>query len=335
MIQNESELEDRLSEPTPEVVEVLARTPGDILFLGAAGKMGPSLARMAKRAVGDGRRVIAVSRFGNGGEDVFTAHGIDTIRCDLMNEAEVAKLPDAANLVYMASRKFGSTGDEYTTWAINCVLPGNVCKKYRNSRIVAFSTGNVYPLTRPETGGPTEADGPNPVGEYGMSALGRERVFEYYSRYLGIPIAIVRLNYACDLRYGVLVDLAKKVLAGEPVDLAMGYFNTIWQGDANAMTLRAFEHAASPLRVFNMTGPEVLSVRDVCLQYGKHFGVEPRFAGKEAETALLNNATLGIATLGPLRVPTAELVEWVANWLKCGGRLLHKPTHFEARDGKF
>jgi len=338
MFQNETELEDALSEPTPQVIETLSRHGGDIVFLGAAGKMGPSLARMAKRAsdaAGVKRRVFAVSRFSSGGEEAFTAHGMYAIRCDLLNESEVARLPDAPNVVYMPGRKFGSTGDESTTWAINCYLPSLVCKKYAKSRVVAFSTGNVYPFTRPETGGPLETDALNPVGEYGMSALGRERMFGYFSRALGVPVAIIRLNYAVDLRYGVLVDIAQKVKAGESIDLAAGYFNTIWQGDANAMTLRAFDHCETPPRVFNVTVPEVMSVRKIAERFGDLFGVKPRFTGTEADTALISNATAALAALGPLRVPNSQLIEWVADWLTRGGRLLSKPTHFEARDGKF
>ena len=338
MFTTEAQLEDALSEPTPQVTETLARHPGDIIFLGAAGKMGPSLARMAKRASDAGgtkRRVFAVSRFSAGGEDAFTAHGVEAIRCDLLDEAEVAKLPGAPNVVYMPGRKFGSTGDEGTTWAINCYLPSIVCKRYAKSRIVAFSTGNVYPFTRPETRGPTEDSPLLPVGEYGMSAMGRERMFGYFSRALQIPVAIIRLNYAVDLRYGVLVDIAQKVKAGEPVDLAMGYFNTIWQGDANAMTLRAFDHCAVPPRPFNVTGPTVLKVRDVCERFAKRFGVAPKFTGTEADAALISNAAGGIAALGPLRVSESQLIDWVADWLLRGGRLLAKPTHFEARDGKF
>jgi nucleoside-diphosphate-sugar epimerase len=247
----------------------------------------------------------------------------------------VEKLPDAASVVYMPAKKFGATGDEATTWAVNCYLPALVCKKYRQSRIVAFSTGNVYPLTSPASGGPTEAHLPNPVGEYGMSALGRERMFEYFSRTQGIPVSIIRLNYACDLRYGVLVDLARKVFAGEPVDLAMGYFNTIWQGDANALTLRAFDHCAVPPRVFNVTGPETLRVRSVCERFGERFGRPPRFTGAESETALLSNAAATLAELGPPRVTADQLIDWVADWVSGGGRLLNKPTKFEARDGKF
>jgi nucleoside-diphosphate-sugar epimerase len=338
MFTSEAELEDALSEPTPQVIETLVRHPGDIIFLGAAGKMGPSLARMAKRAsntAGTKRRVIAVSRFSSGGEDAFTSHGVEAIRTDLLNEIEVAKLPDAPNVVYMPGRKFGSTGDEGTTWAINCYLPAIVCKKYAKSRIVAFSTGNVYAFTRPDSDGPTEDTPLAPVGEYGMSAMGRERMFGYFSRLLSIPVAIIRLNYAVDLRYGVLVDIARKVQAGEPVDLTMGYFNTIWQGDANVMTLRAFDHCEVPPRAFNVTGPSVLKVRDVCEHFAKRFGVPPCFTGTEADTALISNATAGIAALGPLRVSLEELTDWVADWLKRGGRLLAKPTHFEARDGKF
>jgi nucleoside-diphosphate-sugar epimerase len=338
MIRTEDDLEDRLSEPTPAVVETLARVPGDIVFLGVAGKMGPTLARMARRAsdaAGVKRRVVGVSRFSAGDDAGLREHGIETVRCDLLNESEVAKLPDAANVVYMPARKFGATGDEAATWAVNCYLPAIVCKKYRASRIVAFSTGNVYPLVPVASGGSRETDSPNPVGEYGMSALGRERMFEYFSRTLGIAVAIIRLNYACDLRYGVLVDLARKVFAGEPVDLAMGYFNTIWQGDANMLTLRALGHCTVPPRVFNVTGPEALSVRTVCERFGELFGKPPRFAGSEADTALLSNATATLAELGPLRVPTDQLIDWVADWVANGGRLLNRPTKFEARDGRF
>jgi nucleoside-diphosphate-sugar epimerase len=338
MFTSEAELEDALSEPTARAVETLARHPGDIVFLGAAGKMGPTLARMAKRASDDAgakRRVIAVSRFSAGGEEAFTAHGVEAVRCDLLNEEEVKRLPDAPNVVYMPGRKFGSTGDEGTTWAINCYLPALVCKRYATSRIVAFSTGNVYAFTRPDTGGPTEVAPLAPVGEYGMSALGRERMFDYFSRSLGVPVCIIRLNYAVDLRYGVLVDLARKVQAGEPIDLAMGHFNAIWQGDANAMTLRAFDHCAVPPRAFNVTGPEVLSVRQACGRFAERFGVAPHFVGTEADTALLSNAAAGIAALGPPRVSSEALIDRVADWLLRGGRLLAKPTHFEARDGKF
>jgi nucleoside-diphosphate-sugar epimerase len=331
---SEAELDDRLSEPPADVVELLARLGGDFVLLGAAGKMGPSLARMVKRAVG-GRRVVAVSRFTGGGEDLFRDHGIETARCDLLDEAAVAGLPDAANVIAMTGRKFGSTGDEPATWAMNAYLPAVVCKKYRRSRIVAFSTGNVYPFVLAAGGGSREADPPAPVGEYGMSALGRERMYDYFARTLNIPTAIIRLNYACDLRYGVLVDLARKVWEGRPVELAMGYFNTIWQGDANAQTLRAFAYVGVPAWVVNVTGPEVLSVRAVCEEFGRRTGKTVRFVGDEAATALLSNTDKAQAFWGRPGVSTEALTGWVVEWVMAGGRLLGKPTHFEARDGRF
>ena len=334
MFTSERELEDALSEQTPQLREMFTRIPGDILLLGAAGKMGPSLARLAKRSA-PGRRIIAASRFTSGGEAAFTDHGIETVRCDLLNESDVAKLPDAPNVVYMPGRKFGCSGDASTTWAINCYLPALVCRRFRSSRIVAFSTGNVYPFFPVAGRGPTEAEPPNPVGEYGMSALGRERIFEHFSKTLGIPVAFIRLNYACDLRYGVLVDIARKVFAGEPVDLAMGHFNTIWQGDANAMTLRALEHCTVPPKSFNVTGQEVLSVRAVSERFARMMNRPVRFTGTEAATALISDAAAGIAALGPIRVPVDALLEWVADWVLRGGRCLNKPTHFEERAGRF
>jgi nucleoside-diphosphate-sugar epimerase len=337
-VRTEADLETLLSEPTPEVIATLARLDGDIVVLGAAGKMGPSLARMAKRATDAAatrRRVIGVSRFSSGGEDAFRNHGVETIRCDLLNEDEVARLPDAPNIVFMTGRKFGSTGDEATTWAMNSYLPGLVCRRYRQSRIVAFSTGNIYGLTPVASGGSREEDAPRPTGEYAMSCLGRERIFEYFSRSLGIPTALIRLNYATDLRYGVLVDLARRVVAGEPIDVSMGYFNTIWQGDANAMTLRAFDHVASPALPINVTGPELLSVRTIAKRLGELLGRSVQFSGTEADTALLSDATLGLKLLGRPRISADRLIEWVADWVARGGRSLDKPTHFESRDGKF
>lgn len=334
----EDELDDRLSEPPPQLVEALGRLSGDIVVLGVAGKMGPTLARMARRAsdaAGARRRVVGVARFSAGGEAAVRAHGVEAVRCDLLDPAAVARLPDAANVVFLAGRKFGSTGDEAATWAINAYLPGVVCERYRGSRIVALSTGNVYGLTPVARGGSREDDPPRPVGEYAMSGLGRERVFEHFSRAHATPVALVRLNYACDLRYGVLVDVARKVWAAQPVDLGMGYFNTVWQGDASAMALRALTHAASPPWVVNVTGPEVLSVRTVAERFGERMGRPARFSGTEADTALLSDARRGLDVLGPLRVGTDQLVEWVARWVMAGGRSLGKPTHFESRDGRF
>jgi nucleoside-diphosphate-sugar epimerase len=334
----EEDLEGLLSEPTAEVVAMMGRLEGDLILLGVGGKMGPSLARTARRAsdmAGVRRRVIGVSRFSGGGDRALQAHGIETVRCDLLDPDAVARLPDAANVVYLAGFKFGATGNEASTWAVNSYLPGVIGHKYRASRIVAFSSGNVYGLAPVAAGGSREADPPQPVGEYAMSCLGRERVFEYVSRSFGTPVALIRLNYACDLRYGVLVDLARQVLAGEPVDVTMGYFNTIWQGDANAMALRAFEHAASPPWVVNVTGPELLSTRDVCERFGKLFDRPVAFTGTEAPTAILSNARDGSSVLGRPRVAADQLIDWVASWLARGGPTLGKPTRFESRDGRF
>jgi len=337
-IETEAQLETWLSEPTPEVIETLGRLPGDLVLLGVAGKMGPTLARMAKRAsdaAGVRRRVIGVARFSDGGQETLAAHGIETIRCDLLNEDEAARLPEAPNVICMAGRKFGSTGDEPLTWAMNAYLPAIICRKYRHSRIVAFSTGNVYGLSPPASGGSRESDPLQPIGEYAMSCLARERLFAYFSRALNTPMAILRLNYACELRYGVLVDLAQRIVCGEPIDLAMGYFNVIWQGDANAMTLRALAHVSTPPWVVNMTGPETLSVRDVCIRLGELLGKPVHFSRSESTEALLSNASIGLERLGPPRVSAAELAEHVADWIARGGRTLGKPTHFESRDGKF
>jgi hypothetical protein len=337
-IQNEDELEAALSEPTPEVVETLCRLRGDVILLGAGGKMGLSLARMARRAsdaAGVSRRVIGVSRFAGGGDAAFQAAGIETIRCDLLNDDEVARLPDAENVAFMTGKKFGSSEDTASTWAMNSYLPAVVCRKFCHSRIVAFSTGNIYGLTPVARGGSLESDAPEPVGEYAMSCLGRERMFEYFGRSLSIPLALVRLNYACDLRYGVLVDLARQVWTGQAVDLTMGHFNTIWQGDANACTLRAFDHVGVPPFLINVSGPELLGVRAVCEQFGTIMEKPVRFTETESELALLSNSRRAVELFGLPRVTGGQLVEWVADWVMRGGSHLGKPTHFESRSGRF
>ena len=339
-INDEETLDELLTRPTPQVVETLRRLAGDILVLGVAGKMGVTLARMARRAVdeADGepsRRVIGVARFTSGGEAEFNRHGVETLRCDLLDEAAVAKLPDAPNVVFLAARKFGSTGDEPLTWAMNAVVPAIVARRYAKNRIVALSTGNVYPLVPCDSNGSREADPPQPIGEYAMSCLAKERVFEYYSRANGTLVSIVRLNYACDLRYGVLVDIAQKIWRGEAVDLAMGYFNTIWQGDACAMSLRALEYAASPPWIVNVTGLERLSVRTAAEKLGRLMNKPILFEGNEAETALLSDASTALAKLGPLQMTADDLLQNVAHWVMHGGRTLNKPTHFEVRDGRF
>ncbi len=338
-IRDVEHLEDLLSEPTDAVIDTLGRLDGDLLLLGVGGKMGPTLARMARRAsdaTGVRRRVLGVSRFsGDGLEERLRAHGVETLRGDLLDPAQLAALPDAANVVFMTGMKFGSTGQEALTWAMNSYLPGMVAQRYRGSRIVAFSTGNVYGLSPAYLGGSRETDAPAPVGEYALSCLGRERIFEHFSRTLGIPMALLRLNYATELRYGVLVDLAQRVLAGDPVDLAMGCFNAIWQADANAMALGAFAHVSSPPLVLNLAGPEVLSVRRVAEEFGRLLNRPVRFDGIEAGDALLSNGQLGHRLFGYPRVTAGQMVRWIADWLGRGGPTLGKPTHFEARDGKF
>lgn len=333
------ELEDRLSEPTPACIATLARHPGDMVILGVGGKMGPTLARMAVRAsqaAGVARRVIGVARFSESGlRERLEAWGVETIAADLLDRAQLAALPDAPLVVSMAGRKFGSTGQEPLTWAMNAYLPALVCERYRGSRVVAFSTGNVYGLAPVTSGGAVETDALRPVGEYAMSCLGRERMYQHFSVADGTPIALIRLNYACELRYGVLVDLAQKVWAGEPIDLAMGAFNVLWQADANAMSLAAFDQCASPAAIVNVAGPETLSVRDACRELGRLLQRPVIFLGAEAPDALLNNASAALARYGSPRVPPDVLLRWIADWMRRGGPLLGKPTHFEARDGKF
>jgi nucleoside-diphosphate-sugar epimerase len=339
VIHTVEELEDRLSEPTQGVIETLGRLQGDLILLGAGGKMGPSLARMARRATdtaGVRRRILAVSRFSDGQTEAFLqAHGVETVRCDLLDPAQFEQLPDAPNVVFMTGMKFGSTAQEALTWAMNAYLPGMVCQKYRRSRIVAFSTGNVYGLTPVALGGSVESDVLRPLGEYAMSCVGRERIFEHFSRRLYIPVVLLRLNYATELRYGVLVDVARRVQGQEPVDLAMGHLNAIWQGDANAEALQAFDLAAHPPRVLNLAGPELLSVRRIAEQFGRLLDKAVVFQGTESAEALLSKAQEVHKLFGFPRVDVAQMVEWIAAWVRAGGVNLGKPTHFEVRDGAF
>ena len=338
-IRDVDHLEELLSEPSAHAVDAMRRLNGDIVILGVAGKMGPTLARMARRALdaaGRSARVIGVSRFSAAAQQAaLERHGIETIRCDLLDEAALAQLPDAPNVIFMAGRKFGSTGDEPLTWAMNTHLPTLACRRYRTSRIAAFSTGNVYGLMPNGHGGSREEDSPNPVGEYAMSCLGRERMFEYFSRTHQTPVVILRLNYASETRYGVLVDLARRVLKREPIDLTMGYFNVIWQADANAMALAALAHTAAPAAIVNLAGPEELSVRATCIQLARLLNVEVSFTGREARDALLSNGARGWELLGAPRVNAAQLLVWTADWVRRGGASIDKPTHFESRSGRF
>ena len=338
-IRDVDHLEELLSDPSPAAIDAMRRVEGDIVILGVAGKMGPTLARMARRALdaaGLPGRVIGVSRFSSPApQRALEQHGVETIRCDLLDEEALARLPDAANVIFMAGRKFGSTADESLTWAMNTHLPALVCRRYRTSRIAAFSTGNVYGLTSNGRGGSREDDVPAPVGEYAMSCLGRERMFEYFSRAHRTPVAILRLNYATEMRYGVLVDLARRVRQGEPIDVTMGYFNVIWQADANAMALAALAHASSPPFIVNLAGPEELGVRAACTELARLLGVAVSFTGQEARDALLSNGARGWERLGAPRVDASRLLAWTADWTQRGGESLDKPTHFESRSGRF
>jgi nucleoside-diphosphate-sugar epimerase len=337
---SEAELDELLSAPTPESVEAISRLGGDLAVLGAGGKMGPSLARLARRSLdeaGLAHRVICVSRFGSGGlAEHLRAQGIETIACDLLDRTELAVLPDVPNVVYLAGFKFGASDAPHRTWAMNAYLPAIVAERYAAARIVALSTGNVYPQVQPSSGGATEATPPAPVGEYAQSCLARERMFEYMAEACGTRSVLIRLNYATDLRYGVLLDIAHRVWRGEPVDVAMGWINTIWQGDANAVLLRAFDLCSAPPDVLNLTGSELLSVRETACELARLLGrPAPRFEGEEGETALLNDATRCHTLFGPPRVPAATLIEWTAAWVAGGGPTLGKPTHFETRDGRY
>ncbi len=334
-IADEEALEEVLSRPDAALAVDLAATPGDILVLGAAGKMGPTLCRLAKRA-DPARRVIAVARWSEEGLRArMEAWGIECLTADLTDRAALAALPDAPNVVFMAARKFGSTGNEALTWAMNVLLPAMVAERYASSRIVFFSTGNVLPLVPVASGGADDATAPAPIGDYAASCLGRERVFQHAAATRGTPCFGIRLNYAIDLRYGVLADIAAKVLEGRPVPLAMGHANVIWQGDANAWTLRALRRAAPECPILNVTGPETVSVRWVAQRFGARFGRAPMLEGQEAPDALLSNAARAFATFGYPRVALETMLCWVADWVAQGGRSLGRATKFEVRDGRF
>jgi nucleoside-diphosphate-sugar epimerase len=338
-VENVAALDDALSEPSDATVAALRALPGDIVILGVGGKMGPTLARMAARAstiAGVRRRVFGVSRFSSSGlPEQMEAWGVEPIQADLLNREAYDRLPDAPNVVYMAGMKFGTSGQEALTWAMNAHIPALVCERFPESRIAAFSTGNVYGLTPSASRGSSESDPPGPIGEYAMSCLGRERMFEHFSRTRGTPVAILRLNYATELRYGVLVDIAERVRAGRAVPLAMGHLNAIWQGDASAMSLQALAHAASPPVILNIAGPEVLSVRALAQAFGEQLGAPVQFEGVEAPDALLSDARKAFALFGMPRVGTAQMISWIADWTRRGGASLGRPTHFEERAGNF
>lgn len=333
---NVTELEALLSAPDDATTHALATLDGDVLILGAGGKMGPTVARMARRAIADAtRRVIAVSRFTSAGtEAALRAAGVDTIRADLADPTAVAALPDAPNVLWMAGQKFGTTNDPVGTWTQNVVASVHAAERYAGSRVVCFSTGNVYPRTEVAAGGSHERDTLAPVGEYAASCVGRERVFEAVARRAASPLLLYRLFYACDLRYGVVTDIAQRVLTRTPIDLAMGYANVIWQGDANRLALRALGVAASPPVALNVSG-RMVQIRDVAEMLGGFAGIAPIFLGEEREDALLANVDALAGCLPYTPLPLDVLCEWAIAWLAQGGVVLNKPTRFETRDGTF
>jgi nucleoside-diphosphate-sugar epimerase len=339
-ITTEQELEDALSEPYSEDIEFAEELEGDVMVLGAAGKMGPSLVRRILRAserAGTDRTVYAVSRYSDPAvraalDDI---DGCETIQADLLEEGSLASLPDCRNVIYMVGMKFGTSGREPQTWAINSYLPGEVARRFDDSRIVAFSTGNVYPPVPVDSGGPTETDDTGPVGEYAQSCLGRERVFQYFAERNDTPTCLFRLNYSVEARYGVLVDIANWVYEGESVPLATGYVNVIWQGDANSACFRSLELTDSPAETLNVTGPETLSVRTVAEQFADRFGRQVTFEAEEHETALLSDASRATEIFGEPKVPTEAVVDLVASWIRQGNPTMDKPTKFHVRSGEF
>lgn len=332
-------LDDFLSVPTDGVVDTLRRHAGDVLVAGAGGKMGGTLCLMlveAMRRAGLSRRVMAVSRFSSAkSRELLESHGVETIACDLIDRAAVEALPDAPAVIFMAGQKFGTSDAPELTWAMNTVVPAIIAERFRHSRIAAFSTGCVYSLTSVQSGGSREDSPTAPPGEYAHSCLGREGVFRYFSKRHGTPVSLVRLNYSVEPRYGVLVDIGRRLLADQPVDLTMGHVNLIWQRDACAHAIQCLDLAASPAVPVNVTGPGILSVRALAEELGRRLGKAPCFSGTEGPLAWLNDAAFSHAKFGPPPTPLSDMLDWTAAWLLQGGGTLDKPTHFEAGDGKF
>lgn len=329
------QLEDLLSEPSAALIEDFGKAPGAIMVLGVGGKMGPTLARMAKRA-DPARRVIGVARFSEPGlREQLQDCGVECIEADLLDYEALAALPDAPNVVFMAGRKFGSTGNEALTWAMNGHVPALVAQRFARSRIVVFSTACVYPFVEVDGDGADETFSPlSPIGEYANSCVARERMFEYFSQAQQTPGRQLRLSYAIDMRYGVLRDVAEKVQRREPIDISMGYANLIWQGEANERALRALAHCETPMSPLNLSGPKV-SIREIAVGLGRRLGAEPEFTGSEAQSALLVNCGLAYRLFGAPEVGIETMLDWTADWIKRGGASLDKPTHYEARDGKY
>jgi nucleoside-diphosphate-sugar epimerase len=329
----------QLLAPSPDLLADIRNIEGDIIILGVGGKMGPALARLAKQAVdiaGLHKRIIGVARFSEPGlKKQLEEEGIETISADLLNDEELNALPDTPNVLYLAGTKFGTSGRESMTWAMNSYLPGRVAEKFNNSRIVVFSSGNVYHLTDIAIGGATEERLPEPVGEYAQSCLGRERLFQFGSSKYHTPVLIYRLNYANDVSYGVLLEIAKSVKENRPIDLRMGHVNVIWQGDANEIAIRCLLHCSAPPKILNVTGPETISIRWLAGEFGKIFRQTPQFINHEEPTALLSNAAECFRLFGYPRTTLKQMVEIVAEWLAQGGHTISKETHFQERRGQF
>jgi nucleoside-diphosphate-sugar epimerase len=337
---SEAELEDLLSEPPQYLLEAWSKLPGDILVLGAGGKMGLPLCRMAKRAAqtcGTAGRVVAASRFSDASvASRLQEHGVEVVQGDLLNRKFVCSLPKLPLVVAMTGQKFGTSSGAWRTWMTNTYLPAITCEHFADSRIAAYSTGNVYGYVAVSEGqGKLEESELTPVGEYGMAALGRERIYEHYSRECGMRTSIIRLNYAVEMRYGLLVDIAARVKARKPIPLAMGYANVIWEADACAAGLASLTYAASPPFVLNVTGPEVLSCRAVAQRFGELFGVPVEFEGQEAAEALLSDASKAMELFGRPRFSPDLLMDWIAEWMVKGGKQWDKPTHYENTSGQF
>jgi len=333
---DEEQLEDFMTAPSDALRTDLKSAPGDIVVLGVGGKMGPTLARLAKRS-DPNRRVIGVARFSEAGlRERLQSWDIECIEADLLDKASIAKLPKAPNVVFMAGRKFGSTGAEYLTWAMNAHVPAMVAEEFAKSRIVVFSTGCVYPYVPVEKGGAKEeTPAVPPPGAYANSCVAREAMFEYFSRKFETPGRIIRLNYAIDMRYGVLHDVASKVASGKAIDLTAGHVNVIWQGDANSMILRMLAHCTAPTSAINISGPETISIRWLAVEFGKILGKAPVFSGKEAPDGWLVNTEKARKLLGEPPVPLERMIRWTADWISRGARSLGKETHYDTRDGSF
>jgi nucleoside-diphosphate-sugar epimerase len=338
-IENELALDELLTRPRPELIQFIKSVHSPLVILGAGGKMGPTLAGLARRAAQAASHpleILAVSRFSDpNARRWLEARDVRTSSCDLYDPTATRQLPESENVLYLVGQKFGTTQSPAATWAANTIVPARVAERYASARIVALSTGNVYPLSPVAGGGSVESDSLTPLGEYANATVGRERIFEFFSQRHGTPVVLLRLFYATDLRYGVLRDLADKIWAGKPVDLANGHFNCIWQGDANEMVIRSLALANSPAAAFNLTSAAVLSIRQVANRLGELLGKPVRFTGTESETALIGNTSKLRQLLGDPPTPLEAMLRWTADWVKRGGRSLGKPTHFEVRDGRY